>query len=272
MRDGVRLPGVTPGQLGEILGLPPTPRGTWADEALYVSSAALRRGRAPEELAARLRALPGIADVRVSGGGLLEIVVSVPGELVTEIGPAAPVAPAAPIASNVRNASGVVDASGGRDVSGVEGFSDGSGVRGLSDDRLPVEASPWADFPRTWRNPGFVVRYAHWRAVAVRRWAAELGVGGEFRPELLDGPRDRAVLRLLAEVHGRRRSREPGWAAYAEQLALAYHDAFEGAPALPKGEEGPTALHAARVRLAGAVRDVLAETLAVFGETAPDRL
>ncbi|MGW4421348.1 anticodon-binding protein [Streptosporangium sp. NPDC004631] len=219
---------MTPGQLGEILGLPPTPRGTWADEALYVSSAALRRGQAPEELAARLRALSGIADVRVSGGGLLEIAVSVPGELVTEIGPAG--------------------------------------------DRLPAGASPWADFPRTWRNPGFVVRYAHWRAVAVQRWAAELGVGGEFRPELLDGTRDRAVLRLLAEVHGRRRSREPGWAAYAEQLALAYHDAFEGAPALPKGEEGPTALHAARVRLAGAVRDVLAETLAVFGETAPDRL
>ncbi|MEU0519580.1 anticodon-binding protein [Streptosporangium sp. NPDC006007] len=254
---------MTPGQLGEILGLPPTPRGTWADEALYVSSAALRRERPPGELAARLRALPGIADVRVSGGGLLEIVVSVPGELVTEIGPAAPVAPAAPIASNVRNAAGV---SGGRDVEG------GSGARGVSGDRLLVGASPWADFPRTWRNPGFVVRYAHWRAVAVQRWAAELGVGGEFRPELLDGPRDRAVLRLLAEVHGRRRSREPGWAAYAGRLALAYHDAFEGAPALPKGEEGPTALHAARVRLAGAVRDVLAETLAVFGETAPDRL
>ncbi|MDP9860742.1 DALR anticodon-binding domain-containing protein, partial [Streptosporangium brasiliense] len=179
------------------------------------------------EMAARLRALPGIADVRVRGDGFLEIAVTVPGELVAEIGPAA--APA-----------------GG--------------------------ASPWTDSPRTWSNPGFVVRYAHVRAVAVQRWAAELGVGGEFRPELLDGRWDRAVLRSLAEVHGRRVSRDPGWAAYAEQLALAYHDAFERAPALPAGDEQPSARHAARVRQARAVRDVLAEGLAALGETAPDML
>ncbi|WP_433253123.1 anticodon-binding protein [Streptosporangium sp. CA-135522] len=218
---------MTPGQLGEVLGLPPVPTGTWAEEARYVSPAALRRREAPEEMAARLRALPGIADVRVRGDGFLEIVVAVPGELVSEIGPAA-----APVAG----------------------------------------ASPWTDFPRTWDNPGFVVRYAHVRAVAVQRWAAVLGVGGRFRPELLAGRWDRAVLRSLAEVHGRRVSREPGWAAYVERLALAYHDAFELAPALPKGDERPSALHAARVRQARAVRDVLSEGLGALGETAPDRL
>ncbi|MGJ6962458.1 DALR anticodon-binding domain-containing protein [Streptosporangium sp. G11] len=218
---------MTPGALGEVLGLPPIPRGTWAGEALYVSPAALRRGEDPAEMAARLRALPGIAAVRVRPGGFLEIAVAVPGELVTEIG-------------------GAVPAVTGR--------------------------SPWEDLPRTWANPGFVVRYAHVRAVAVQRWAAELGVGGDFRPELLEDRRDRAVLRLLAEVHGRRVSRDPGWAAYAEQLALAYHDAFEGAAALPSGDEEPSGLHAARVRLARAVRDVLAEALAALGETAPERL
>ncbi|MEV4248545.1 DALR anticodon-binding domain-containing protein [Streptosporangium canum] len=218
---------MTPGQLGEVLGLPPIPSGTWAEEALYVSPAALRRGEAPGEMAARLRVLPGIADVRVRGDGFLEIVVAVPGELVTEIGP-------------------VPAAAGG--------------------------APPWADLPRTWDNPGFVVRFAHVRAVAVQRWAADLAVGGDFRPELLAGRWDRAVLRSLAEVHGRRVSRAPGWAAYTEQLALVYHDAFERAPALPSGEEEPSALHAARVRLARAVRDVLAEGLAALGETAPDRL
>ncbi|GAA4218933.1 arginyl-tRNA synthetase [Streptosporangium album] len=218
---------MTPGQLGEVLGLPPIPQGTWAEEAVYVSPAALRRRRAPGELAARLRELPGIAGVRVRDDGFLEIVVAVPGELVAEIGPVA------------------------------------SPSRGVS---------PWADSPRTWSNPGFVVRYAHVRAVAVQRWAAELGVGGEFRPELLTGHLDRAVLRSLAEVHGRRVSRDPGWAAYAGQLALAYHDAFERAPALPVGDEEPSALHLARVRLAGAVRDVLAEGLAALGEAAPDVL
>ncbi|WP_433374155.1 DALR anticodon-binding domain-containing protein [Streptosporangium sp. CA-115845] len=216
-----------PGVLGEVLGLPPIPKGTWAEEAIYVSPAALRRGEDPERTADRLRALPGVAAVRVSAGGFLEITVSVPGELVTEIG--GPVPP----------------------VTGT---------------------SPWDDLPRTWANPGFVVRYAHARAVAVQRWAVELGVGGAFRPELLDDRRDRAVLRSLAEVHGRRVSRDPGWAAYAEHLALAYHDAFEGAAALPAGDEEPSELHTARVRLARAVRDVLAEVLAALGETAPDRL
>ncbi|GAA4193653.1 hypothetical protein GCM10022252_36930 [Streptosporangium oxazolinicum] len=218
---------MTPGELGEVLGLPPIPRGTWAEEALYVSPAALRRGEDPAEMADRLRALPGITAVRVRPGGFLEIAVAVPGELVTEIG------------------AGVPPVTGG---------------------------SPWEDLPRTWANPGFVVRYAHARAVAVQRWAVELGVGGDFRPELLADRRDRAVLRLLAEVHGRRVSRDPGWAAYAEGLALAYHDAFEGAAALPSGDEEPSELHAARVRLARAVRDVLAEALAALGETAPERL
>lgn len=246
---------MTPGALGEVLGLPPIPRGTWAEEALYVSPAALRRGEDPGELADRLRALPGIADVRVRPGGFLEIVVAVPGELVTEIGATVPAitgGSGGEVASGVGAASAITSAGGG-------------GVGGAA-------GSPWEDLPRTWANPGFVVRYAHARAVAVQRWAAELGVGGDLRPELLEDRRDRAVLRLLAELHGRRVSRDPGWAAYAEQLAMAYHDAFEGAAALPSGDEEPSELHAARVRLARAVRDVLAGVLAALGETAPDRL
>ncbi|SNT47237.1 arginyl-tRNA synthetase [Streptosporangium subroseum] len=233
---------MTPGRLGEILGLPPIPQGTWAEEALYVSPAALRRGEAPGEMAARLRALPGIADVRVRADGFLEIAVAVPGDLVVELTGTVPPAPPTSTAPTASPA-------------------------------LPGTAvSPWTDAPRTWSNTGFVVKYAHVRAVAVRRWAAELGVGGRFRPELLDGRWDRAVLRLLAEVHGRRASRDPGWAAYTERLALAYHDAFERAAVLPAGDEEPSPLHAARVELARAVRAVLAEGLAALGETAPDRL
>ncbi|GGP04952.1 anticodon-binding protein [Nonomuraea glycinis] len=116
----------------------------------------------------------------------------------------------------------------------------------------------WPDFPRTWDNPGFVVRYGHARAVAARRWARELGVPmGGFRPELLDDPYDRAVLRVLAELPGRLASRDPGWEAYLVRLALAYHDAHEHAPAAPIGDEQPSAVHGARVRLAQAVQDVL---------------
>ncbi|WP_219470129.1 anticodon-binding protein, partial [Nonomuraea rhizosphaerae] len=116
----------------------------------------------------------------------------------------------------------------------------------------------WPDLPRTWDNPGFVVRYGHVRAVAVRRWARDLGVPAEgFRPELLDHPCDRAVLRVLAELPGRRVSRTPGWEAYLFRLASAYHDAFERAPALPMGDAPPEPVHTARVRLAEAVLKVL---------------
>lgn len=116
---------------------------------------------------------------------------------------------------------------------------------------------PWPDLPRTWDNPGFAVRYAHVRAAAVPRWAAELGVAGEFRPEELTAPAELKVLRALAELPTRQRSRDPGWAAYLPRLALAYHDAFEQAAPLPRGDEAAAARHVARVRLAAAVRDVL---------------
>jgi arginyl-tRNA synthetase len=246
-----------PGRLGELLGLPPIPQGTWAEEALYLSPAALRRGEEPGEMAARLRALPGIADVRVRADGFLEIVVAVPGDLIVEIvGAVPPDAPNPPGAQDFQDLRDIKDT---RDSQGPGALRVGG-------------VSPWADAPRTWSNPGFVVRYAHVRAVAVQRWAGELEVRGRFRPRLLDGRWDRAVLRLLAEVHGRRVSRDPGWAAYAERLALAYHDAFERAAALPMGDEEPSALHAARVWLARAVRVVLAESLAALGETASDRL
>ncbi|GAA1635146.1 hypothetical protein GCM10009733_035280 [Nonomuraea maheshkhaliensis] len=123
--------------------------------------------------------------------------------------------------------------------------------------RPPFEPS-WPDFPRTWDNPGFVVRYGHARACAALRWARELGVPETgFAAELLDDPWHRRVLRALAELPGRLVSREPGWESYLLRLALAYHDAHERAPAVPMGEEEPGAVHTARVRVAAAVREVL---------------
>ncbi|GAA0943137.1 anticodon-binding protein [Nonomuraea longicatena] len=122
----------------------------------------------------------------------------------------------------------------------------------------PVPDQGWDDFPRTFANPGFVVRYARARAVAVGRWAAELGVPAlPFEPALLDAPQDRAVLRVLAELPGRRVSAAPGWGPWLVRLAAAYHDAFEHAPAVPWGDEPVRGVHTARVRLAGAVQEVL---------------
>jgi hypothetical protein len=130
-------------------------------------------------------------------------------------------------------------------------------VLDLEPARIPFEPE-WPDFPRTWDNPGFAVRYGHARACAVLRWARDLGVPeGGFEPGLLDDPYHRRVLRALAELPGRTVSRDPGWETYLLRLALAYHDAHERAPAVPAGDEEPGPVHTARVRVAAVVRKVL---------------
>ncbi|GGK85696.1 hypothetical protein Sme01_38900 [Sphaerisporangium melleum] len=290
--------------LRDVLGAPPVPDGSWEREAVYVSPAALRLGRlkgregAPvlevaEGLAARVRAVPGVRAVRVRPPGFLVIEVAVPGEIVREILAETAVGPR-PALPSERVAIGPDDA--------------GPAVRG---------SSVWADAPRTWGNPGFVVRYAYVRAGWVQRWARDLGMtavsgdgsgaratrvsrdqwgdpggpgeGGGFRPELLGDPRDRAVLRVLAELPSRRAERDPargrrpgggreepgrgaGWVAYLERLAETYHDAFEHAPALPKGGEEPTATHVARLWMAQAVRKVLGEGLTGLGVAPPAKI
>ncbi|MFC0863033.1 anticodon-binding protein [Sphaerimonospora cavernae] len=217
--------------LGELLGLPPreppVPYGSWEREAVYASPIALRGARqareVAEELAVGLRAHDGVAGVRVRPDGLLLIAVTCPGEMVREI---------------VR----------------------ANGMPRWAAVTEPGRAAP--DFPRTWENPGFVVRYAHVRAVAVRRWARDLGVPETgLRPEALDDPYDRAVLRLLAELPSRAASRAPSWETYAEHLALAFHDAHEHAPAVPRADQPVTAVHTARLWLAMAVRTVLSGVL-----------
>ncbi|MBD3137562.1 anticodon-binding protein [Microbispora bryophytorum] len=252
-----------------VLGAPPVPQGSWERDAWFVSTAALRgtaeatgvtsrgtaeatgvtpRGTAEapaevaERLAVRLRTVPGIRRVDVRPNGFLVIGVATPGEIVEDV-LAAPVAASTP--------------------------AEGS-------------AAPWPDFPRTWDNPGFAVRYAYVRAGAVQRWARDLGVpagaaagvaaGAAVRPELLDGPFDRAVLRVLAELPSRRDSRDPGWAAYLERLAEVYHAAVERASPIPRGDEPPTEVHAARVRMGEAVRRVLGEGLAELGVAPPGKI
>ncbi|WP_327044352.1 DALR anticodon-binding domain-containing protein [Microbispora sp. NBC_01189] len=229
------------GALAAVLGSPPVPQGSWEREATFASAAALRGTGIPaketaERLAGRLRAVPGVGRVDVRPNGFLVIAVTEPEDVLADVPPAAPPVPSRP--------------------------SKGEG--------------PWPDFPRTWDNPGFAVRYAYARAEAVRRWARDLGVatrvGGRPSPGRLDGPYDRAVLRVLAELPSRRESRDPGWAAYLERLAAAYHDAFEHAAPIPRGDEEPSDVHAARVRLGEAVRAVLATGLRELGVTPPRRI
>ncbi|MBO3744589.1 anticodon-binding protein [Streptosporangiaceae bacterium NEAU-GS5] len=214
---------MTPERLRTVLGETPVPYGTWAEEAVFLSTATARPGGRPEEMARRSRLLPGVAHVRVQPNGFLLITVTEPGEIVTAL-------PAVPL--------GVVT--------------------------TPPAAPP------SWDNPGFVLRFAHARAAAVIRWAADLGVPAEpFVPAFLGTPYDRAVLRALSELPSRTRSRRPRWPAYAQTLALAYHDAHERTRAVPAGDEPAGGTHTARVRLAAAVQEVLA---GLSADPLPDRL
>ncbi|WP_214106475.1 anticodon-binding protein [Acrocarpospora catenulata] len=139
-------------------------------------------------------------------------------------------------------------------------------TQGLPD----LDTQEWPDHPLTWDNPGFVVRYAHARAMAVQRWADDLGVPWTgFRPEHLDGSHDRAILRVLAELPSRAAARDHGWRAFAERLALAYHDAHEHASAIPVGDQAPAPVHTARRHLAAAVAATLD---AISANPLPDRL
>ncbi len=269
------------------------PHGSWRHEAVYASRAAIRRARAepgalsPQAmavtLARRLRDLPGVSRVETRPGGLLLITVDAPEEVVGEILEAPHTGvPRPPLAE-----PGAAGRAGSRGEIGHTSPTlppEQPGLHPTAEERFtpprpvrPSEPPVWPDFPRTWANPGFVVRYAYVRALWVRRWAHDLGLAlpSEVDPAPLaglTGRYDRAVIRVLAEAPSRRLHPSHGLPAYLERLATAYHDAHEHAPALPQGDAPPTPLHTARLHLAEAVRVTLAEGLTTLAEPLPTRL
>lgn len=201
---------------------------------VYRSPVALRLGIAGDVVAERLAGRAGIAEVRADRG-FLTIVVERPGAL----------------------AEGIVAAG---DRYGVVEVATPQGV--------------WPDRPRTFENPGFLVRYAYARAVAIGRRAGELGVrAGD--PVGLERAEELVLLGVLAELPGRARQAVRGvrpLVRYLERLAGAYHDVHERCPALPVGDEKPRAVHGARVTLAEAARIALGNGLNMIGETPRERI
>ncbi|MFI0479368.1 DALR anticodon-binding domain-containing protein [Actinomadura sp. 9N215] len=133
----------------------------------------------------------------------------------------------------------------------------------------------WSEWPRTFDNPGFSVRYAYVRACWVGRWASELGIG---RGPLWDVQAEELELvGLLGDVQGRalqaERERDARPLMFClERVAGAYHDVHERCPAVPKGDEAPGVVHEGRVGLAEAVRVVLGDGLNMIGETPRERI
>ncbi|TDC98090.1 DALR anticodon-binding domain-containing protein [Actinomadura sp. 7K507] len=138
-----------------------------------------------------------------------------------------------------------------------------------------VPKGGWSEWPRTFENPGFSVRYAYARACWTGHWAAELGIGrGRFQGVAAE---ELALVGALGDVPGRaeqaERERDARPLMFClERVAGAYHDVHERCPAVPKGDEVPGAMHTGRVALAEAVKVALGNGLNVIGEIPRERI
>jgi arginyl-tRNA synthetase len=125
-------------------------------------------------------------------------------------------------------------------------------------------------------NPAYAVRYAHAAAAAVLRSAAALGAGPagpqEFRPRLLTGPEELALLDALSWLPERvamaaRRGRPDEFAGYVEGLAARTIDTMS-----TTGFRKVTSIGSERLWLAAAAQAGLAASLGLLEVGAPDRL
>ncbi len=148
-------------------------------------------------------------------------------------------------------------------------------VRTHLETNLDIDVDLWAR--ATSDNPVFYVQYAHARVSSILRNAADLGLAPGSHPELLTHEKEGDLLRALAEfprvVAAATTLREPHRVArYLEDTAASYHRFYDSCRVLPMGEEAPTDLHRARLRLVEATRVVLANGLDLLAVSAPDRM
>ncbi len=129
-------------------------------------------------------------------------------------------------------------------------------------------------------NPVFWVRYTHARISSLVRNAEALGVvldpdGADVA--LLTHPREGELLRAVGDLprvvaSAARLGAPHRLARYLEDLADTYHRFHGACRVLPRGDEKPTAVFAARLLLAEATRLVLANGLRLLGVSAPERI
>jgi arginyl-tRNA synthetase len=148
-------------------------------------------------------------------------------------------------------------------------------ARYTSDSTIDLDLDLWAKASSD--NPVYYVQYAHSRNCSLLASAAQLGLAPTSHPELLTHEKEGELLRALAEfprvVEAACQLREPHRVArYLEDTAASYHRFYDNCRVLPMGDEEPTDLHRARLRLVDATRTVLANGLALLGVTAPERM
>ena len=150
--------------------------------------------------------------------------------------------------------------------------------------RYPVDTPMVMDVDvlrsRTNENPVYYVQYAHARICGVLRNAAELGITfgvNQIHPELLESERERELIGALGEfpriVATAAELREPHRVArYLEELAGVYHRFYADCRVLPLGDETISDLHSARATLCQATAQVIANSLALLGVSAPEKM
>ena len=122
------------------------------------------------------------------------------------------------------------------------------------------------------------MQYAHARLSALARNAAELGiVASTDHLDLLTHDKEGTLIRTIGDFPRVLKTaaslREPHRVSrYLEDLAGDYHRFYDSCRVLPQGDEEPTDLHAARLALCQATRQVIANGLAILGVSAPERM
>jgi arginyl-tRNA synthetase len=149
-------------------------------------------------------------------------------------------------------------------------------IRSSVDTPIDIDLQLWSSASS--ENPVYYVQYAHARLSALARNAAELGIAaGTAHLELLTHDREGTLMRSLGEFPRILKSasslREPHRVCrYLEDLAGDYHRFYDSCRVLPLGDEEPGDLHAARLALCAATRQVIANGLQILGVSAPERM
>jgi arginyl-tRNA synthetase len=149
-------------------------------------------------------------------------------------------------------------------------------IRSSVDTPIDIDLALWSSASS--ENPVYYVQYAHARLCALARNAAELGLNPDTAHlGLLNHDKEGTLIRGLGEFPRVLRTaasqREPHRVCrYLESLAGDYHRFYDSCRVLPQGDEQAGELHAARLALCRATRQVIANGLAILGVTAPERM
>lgn len=149
-------------------------------------------------------------------------------------------------------------------------------IRSSVDSSLDIDLDIWQ--AQSSDNPVYYVQYAHARLCSIARRAHEARVSVDNADlALLVHDREGDLIRTLGEfpavVKAAAELREPHRVArYAEELAGVFHRFYDNCHILPKAGEEVQPLHGARLALAMATRQTLANALRLVGVTAPERM